>query len=313
MQNNSNKKRIIFVGMPDMATLCLLKLHKQGFNIVGVIPPPSDNPSAVSFINFAKSLNLNVIEYKNKKDVNSSDIIEKIKALKADIGVICSFDALLSKEFLSSTKCGYINAHPSHLPHYRGANPYFHIINNGEMQNAITLHFADEKFDTGNIIFQKGYTLLKHETIGTIFNRSNYMAADMLIEVLSYFETTGEIKSKEQPVGDFIKASKVNTEQRINFNTGAVQIERLIRACNPYYSSYAIHKGIVVKFYDIDYKLENHNLEAGVITKITKDYIEISVKDGYIYPRVLQNGSYGVFDIKRFIEIFKPQIGERFE
>lgn len=309
MQNSSKKLRVIFVGMPDMATVCLGALQKH-FNICAVIPPPKFNPTSKSFCAFAKMLGLEVIEY----DVtpNSPKIINKIKEKNADIGVICSFDKLLNKDFLNTTKMGYINCHPSLLPHYRGANPYFHIINNGEKMSGITLHFADENFDTGEIIMQKGVILEERETIGTLFNRCNYTIADMLIKVLSDIQNGAQIVTKKQPEGNFKTAPKIEGSIKIDLSKTGCEIERLTRAANPFYNAYIIFRGTELKILSVDYKKEAHNLEYGITTKVDKNLLEITVQDGYIYPRTVQSGSWGIFQIADFISIFRPKQGERF-
>ncbi|GBF23371.1 methionyl-tRNA formyltransferase, partial [Candidatus Gastranaerophilus sp. (ex Termes propinquus)] len=118
------KKKIVLVGMPDMASVCLNRLVAEGFQIVALVPPSRSNPSNALISNFAKSLGVEVFNF--EKSPNDPDFIGLISALEADIGLICSYDKLLSKDFLATTKMGYINCHPSLLPHYRGANPYHH-------------------------------------------------------------------------------------------------------------------------------------------------------------------------------------------
>lgn len=293
-----------------MATVCLNALHQEGFMVEAVIPPPNSNPTCESFSQFARGLNLEVLNY--EKNPNTPEMIEKIAAKKADIGIICSFDTLLKKEFLNTTRLGFINCHPSLLPKYRGANPYFHIINNGEKTTGITLHFADEHFDTGSIIAQKGFMLEEKETIGTLFNRSNFMCAQMLTKVLNDLENTGKIDSKPQLEGDYIKAPKIQNQIRIGTSCSCREIDRIIRASNPFYSTFLFFRGAPVKIFSIDFKEKNHPLECGTITKVNKNTIEIAVSDGFIYPKVLQSGSWGIFDTEHFIAIFKPQTGETF-
>ena len=177
------KIKVIFVGMPDMAIVCLNDILDNNFDIVGVVPPKKTHETYNFFKEFVLSKNLNFIEFENSP--NEKGCIEKIKELNADVGVVCSYNYKLSAEFLKTTKMGYINSHPSKLPDYRGATPYFHIIKNNEQTSAITLHFMDENFDTGDIIYQKEFKLFPFETMGTLFNRTNFMISKGLIEVLN--------------------------------------------------------------------------------------------------------------------------------
>ncbi len=293
-----------------MATLCLNSIVNDGFEVSAVIPPPSFNPTAQNFIKFAKNLNLEVFEY--DKSPNNNETVEKIAQKNADIGVICSFNYKLSKDFLNTTKMGYINCHPSLLPMYRGANPYFHIINNGEKTTGVTLHFADENFDTGEIIAQKGFLVSEKETIGTLFNRTNFMISDMLLNVLNIYNDTGKVNSKPQPDGQYIKAPKIQNDIKIDLNQGVIATERLVRAANPFYNAFLNFRGAPVRILYTDYKIQNHNVEQGIITKIQGDFIEISAKDGFIYPKCLQCGSWGIFDAENFIKVFRPNVGENF-
>lgn len=296
--------------MPDMANVCLDALIQKGFEIAAVIPPPSSNPTSRGFIEYAKSFNLEVFEYDGNP--NNSDMIKKIAAKKADIGVICSFDKLLGKDFLKTVKHGYINCHPSLLPMYRGANPYYHIINNGESLSGVTLHFANEHFDSGNIIAQRNIILDKNETIGTLFNRSNFLIADMLCEVLDKFQQTGKIDSKPQEKGNFIKAPKISGTTKLDLNQKCTQLDKITRASNPFYTVYLNFRGAPIKIFCLKYKEEAHSLDTGVITKVEKDTLEITAQDGYIYPKCMQCGSWGIFDAESFIDIFRPTVGENF-
>ena len=152
MTEKKYKKRILFIGMPDMALVCLSKLAAKGINIVGVVPPAKDDPTNKIMIDTAQNLGFDIIDY----NISLSDkgFLQRIKNLNADLGVVASFNKRLPKELLQLTKDGFINLHPSKLPDYRGANPYSHVIINGEEESAITLHFMDENFDTGDIISQ---------------------------------------------------------------------------------------------------------------------------------------------------------------
>ena len=70
------------------------------------------------FKSYVENYGLKLIEF--EKSPNEQACIDQLKDLQADVGVVCSYNNLLSKEFLETTKMGYINCHPSLLPEYRG-------------------------------------------------------------------------------------------------------------------------------------------------------------------------------------------------
>ncbi len=291
-----------------MAVVCLNKLINSNINIRAVILPDKTNASRETLINIAKKANIDILEYQNTP--NEPEFINRVKELNCDIGVICSFNHKLCKELLETTKDGFINCHPSILPNYRGANPYFHIINNGEKTSGITLHFADENFDTGNIITQESFPLMEKETMGMLFSRTNFMVANMLAKTLLRYQREGEIQSWPQEEGEFPKAPTIKGDLFINWGDSIVKTERLIRASNPFFNTLTNFRGGYIRIVAGDYKIEKHNKTPGEITKVTKDMLKIAAKDGYYFPNVIQAGSWGIYSIKEFIEKFNPQIKE---
>lgn len=302
------KLKIVFVGTPDMALVCLSNLIEKGFNIVGVVPPKK-NETYSYFSNFVKNKGLNFIEFENS--INDSDCIEKVKNLKADIGVVCSYNQRFKKEFLSTTRLGYINSHPSLLPYYRGATPYFHVIKNGEKISGITLHFMDENFDTGDIIFQQKFNLTPFETMGSLFNRTTYMLSDALIDTLSKIEQGVEIIRTPQPKeGSFIDAPKVEGNFRIRWSRSCFELERLVRACNPFYNAFSTFRGVnlrVIKARAVELK---HSLPCGQIIRANKNYILIACADGCLSLDIVQIGTWGIFAPEEFYCTFSPKEGE---
>lgn len=313
MQNTNCKKteifpKILFIGQPDMAIVCLNKLVNSKLNIGAVILPDKTNISRENIRTIAINNNIEVLEY--DKSPNEPELIEKARTLKCDIGIICSLNHKLSPELLNATKDGFINCHPSILPKYRGANPYFHIIKDGEKMSGITLHFADENFDTGRIIAQEIFPLTKKETMGMLFSRTNFMAADLLAKTLLKYKETGKIQSIPQKEGEFKKAPNVLGEIYINWTDNINNIERIIRAANPFYNALTNFRGGFIRIIAGDFKEEKHNKPFGKIVKAKKDLLQIAAGGGYYFPNVIQAGSWGIYSTSEFIEKFSPNEGE---
>lgn len=304
-----NKLKIVFVGMPDMALICLSNLIEAGFDIVGVVPPKKNHETYQYFKQFVEFKGLNFLDF--DKSCNEESYIQKIKELSADIGVVCSYNYKLSTDFLKTTKMGYINSHPSMLPKYRGAAPYFHIINNGEEKSGITLHFMDKNFDTGDIIYQKEFDLLKNETMGSLFNRTNYLISDGLIEILKRIENGEKIKRLSQDKdGCYIDAPRVDGNFRINWNKNIDEIERLVRASNPFYNAFSFFRGVNLKVIKSSTIKKEHNLPFGSIALANEKEILISVKGGFISLEIFQLGTWGIMTPKEFYAMFNPKTGE---
>ena len=83
------KKRILFVGIPDMAYIGLDGLLMAGVNIVGVLGPKKNHNMYYDFKNFVLSRRLNYIDY---DELDETQLIETIRSLDIDAAVVCSFN-----------------------------------------------------------------------------------------------------------------------------------------------------------------------------------------------------------------------------
>lgn len=309
------QKRILFIGIPDMAYVCLDGLTLSKANIVGVLGPKKDHPTYSDFKQFAQERNLNYIEY---DELNDEVFIEKIRNLKADIAIVCSFNYKVPKVLLDSVKGGFVNVHPSLLPKYRGSNPYSSAIINNDKETGVTLHFMDEGFDTGDIIVQQKLPLSPIETMGTLFNRTNILAFHMLIEMLKRLEE-GELPRHKQPDGNFEKCVSLKEEDLfIDYKKSAREIEAFIRALNPFILAKTKFRNTYVKFFTAD-SIDDYSKESlpedypiGTIVKIDDNRIYISTGKGLLVPTAMQFGSFFTGTSKEFIQLLNPKIGESF-
>lgn len=309
---NIFNKRVLFVGIPDMAYVCLDGLFVAGVNIVGVLGPKKDHVTYEYFKQFVQSRNLNYIEFDDLKEIA---LIECIKSLNVDIAVVCSYNYKIPKILLEAVKDGFVNVHPSLLPNYRGANPYSHVIINDEKQTGVTLHFMDEGFDTGDIIVQKPINISPRETMGTLFNRLNILGLELLVKVLADYEK-GSLPRLKQPRGDFLVGNNIAEEDlNIDFLMSAVEIERFVRALNPFFTVSTSFRGTPVRIYSLEVVTDvpKSDYIVGTVEYINDEKFYIKTADGLVAPTALQFGSFFVGSSKEFIQLLDLKIGEVFE
>ena len=315
-QNNFNK-RILFVGMPDTAFVTLHALHNKQVNIIAVVTPPKTHPASLIFCEYVKKLNLPIIC--PEKTINEEGVVNKIKELNIDLAVVTSYSQKFSEELLKTTKDGFINVHPSLLPEYRGANPYTHVLLNGEEQTGVTIHKMDANFDTGNILMQTSLPIMQNETMGTLFNKLNRMSADMLIQFLAVYEKNElpqGISQTELPMPKNY-ASKIIPETQqvmLDWSKSAVYLERFIRSLNPFLPATTSYKGYSLKIFSADIEPMPKILkkDIGLVCRIGKT-IDVITGDGILKIKTLQMGSFFVGDAKDFISRVKIKVGDRLE
>ncbi len=310
MADKKYKKRILFIGMPDMALVCLNKLVSKGINIVGVVPPAKDDPTHRLMVDTALSLGLEVIDY--NISLNDKGFLQRIKNLNVDLGVVSSFNKRLPKELLQLSKDGFINLHPSKLPDYRGANPYSHVIINGEEESAITLHYMDENFDTGDIISQYCFSLDLNETMGTLFYRTNQMCASMLYEALDYYENHKFPRTPQPNDGEYKTAEALSFERKnifIDWNKSAEEIERFIRGLNPFIGALTCYNGTILRINSAYVIEKSHNFTPGTICD-TKNSLKVACGEDILELDSIQFGAYFLSTGRDFVERINPKKGE---
>ncbi len=105
----------------------------------------------------------------NKKELNSAEIIQQIKA-SADFIVLAGFLLQIPVSLIQPFVGRIINIHPALLPLYGGKGMYgskVHeaVLKNGDKQSGISIHYVDENYDTGEIIFQAKCEIDTNETL----------------------------------------------------------------------------------------------------------------------------------------------------
>jgi methionyl-tRNA formyltransferase len=306
--------KIIFFGIPDLGLMCLNALLERKKDIVAIVTPVSTHPTYNLMAGIASYNNIPIIEFNHSP--NEPEFIELFKSFSPDIAIVCAFDHKIPDVLLKIPPLGFINCHPSLLPQYRGGNPYFHVIANGEKKTGVTIHYMDKGFDTGDIILQHEVDIMPDETFGTIFSRLNLKSAEMIADVADKFEKQGKLSGVPQNQAEEYKKAPIIYPDKddclIDWTKDAKIIERFIRACNPIYGATSYYRNCAVKIWSAKYTDQSSKHSAGTIAKVTGDDIFIAAKNGMIMPTTIQIGFFMITDVKDFIKRFNPQVGEDF-
>lgn len=121
-------------------------------------------------------------------DVNSPRTMEAIRAWQPDLVMSVYLNQRIKAPLIALPRLGCINIHPALLPRNRGLFPYFWVLANGDEETGVTVHWVEEKFDTGGIISQERLEVRPEDTIQSLAYRSCLVGADMLIKAAQMIE-----------------------------------------------------------------------------------------------------------------------------
>lgn len=106
-----------------------------------------------------------------ESQLKNPDVLQKINSLKPDIAICAFFNYILKKEFIELFSCGVINCHNSYLPYNRGKYPQVWALATGSPYG-VSIHYVDERIDTGDIISRQRIIPSITDTGGTLYEKS---------------------------------------------------------------------------------------------------------------------------------------------
>lgn len=310
------KPRIIFLGTPEFAVAPLDHLVKKGYNVVAVVTAP-DKPAGrgkkLTAPPVKKYAEQNDIQVFQPPKLKNEKFLKSIKDLKPDIQVVVAF-RMMPKELWSIPSKGTFNLHASLLPQYRGAAPINWAIINGEKKTGLTSFFIDEKIDTGEVIFQEEMDIGENETAGEVHDRMMETGSELVEKTVKAIADE-TLKTKPQPrlENDNQKlkpAPKIFKEDcRIHWSENGQKVHNLIRGLSPYPSAFSNMKkegepDVQVKILRTEFELAGHDYNPGEIISDGKNYMKVTVPDGYIKILELKPAGKKSMKIRDFLNGF---------
>lgn len=280
---------IIFAGTPQFAAVALDALIYSPHHILAVYTQPDRKagrglkltPSPVKEAALMSKLPV----YQPVSLKNGSEQ-ERLASFNADIMVVAAYGLLLPAAVLNMPRLGCINIHPSLLPRWRGAAPIQRTIYAGDTKTGVTIMQMDEGLDTGPLLLQRDMMLAQDETAQTLHDKLAKLGAEALIEALDLL-AQGQIKPKPQDNNLATYAQKMSKEEAlIDWNQPAIELEREIRAFNPWPVAYTSWQGQNLRIWMAKALQEVHNATVRTILHASREGIDIVTGDGVL--RLLQ-------------------------
>ena len=280
--------KTVFMGTPDFAASCLERMIEGDIEVALVITQPDKAKDRGKKIKFTPvkelALNHGIRVLQPEKLRGNEEIISELNMVKPDIIVVVAYGQILPKDILELPKFGCINVHASLLPRLRGAAPIQRAIIEGDTETGVTIMQMAEGLDTGDMlstarveIGKKNYEEL-HDSLAAA-------GSELLVETLPLIER-GEIYPTPQDDSLATYAERIyKQEGHIDFSRSPEEIERLIRAFDPWPGAYAEYndKGENMKFWKAEPLSEAAGTgENGTIIKVDDNSFTVSCGGGLL-------------------------------
>lgn len=317
--------KVVFFATPKIALKSLEYLVKSGkIDVLAVVTQP-DKPTGRGHKvlpppvkEFALVHNIPVFQPESiKKDLA---VLEELKKLDADFFITFAFGQILSKEVLEIPKYSVINLHASLLPLYRGANPIQRALINGDKKTGICTMITEEGLDCGGICLRDEIEITENMNYEELFELIAQKSPE-LIEMTLINIKSGALKSVEQCHDNATYAHKIKKEDaQINWRKSARETHNLVRGLYKAPSAHCFYKGKMVKI--LETRVADDEIpagflgEAGEITRVTKEGLEVATEQGILLVvRLKPEGKGEMFarDWANGVGLCNSKCKERFE
>lgn len=250
-----SRLRLAFMGSPQFAVPSLFALCASDHKVLSVYSQPprrSGRGQSTKLSPVHKFALEQKIDVRTPAKLNNQVEIDKFESLDLDLAVVVAYGQLLPEIFLRIPRYGCINVHASLLPRWRGAAPIQRAIQFGDLQTGISLMQMEGALDSGPIICQQSIPITLKSTGKSIHDQLSAMGASIAINVLEDL-TTSSLVTAPQIERDATYAKKIRPgEGHINWSLPAEEVERMVRAFNPWPTAWCKLDGERIKILGVE-------------------------------------------------------------
>jgi len=228
--------RLVFAGTPEFAEKALARLLRVGHDIPLVLTQP-DRPggrglrtlhSPVKRLALAQRL-----EIFQPESFKSPQSLERVRSAAPEALVVAAYGLILPQALLDIPRHGAINIHASLLPRWRGAAPIQRALLAGDAQTGISIMQMDAGLDTGPVLAQRAVPIGDDDDAATLHDKLAALGGEMILAALEDI-AAGRARAVAQPDAGATYARKIDKrESVIDWEAGAIEVERAVRAFHP--------------------------------------------------------------------------------
>ena len=177
------------------------------------------------------------------ESINSEESHELLRAVAADLFVVCDYGQILSPETLGLARHGGVNLHAALLPKYRGAAPIHWALFHGEVETGVTVIHMTPQLDAGPCLVQRCVQIGAEESADTLEERLAQLGTEPVLTAISLIEQhagDSPLGTVQQP-GLASKAPRLQkSDGQVDWDRSAVQIANQVRAMKPWPRTFTV-------------------------------------------------------------------------
>ncbi|MBI3285376.1 MAG: methionyl-tRNA formyltransferase [Burkholderiales bacterium] len=316
--------RVIFAGTPEFAAVALQALHDAGFEIPLVLTQP-DRPAGRGMQLQASAVKQYALQHgialaqpvSLRLDGNYPEIAAEahqlLRATPHDVMVVAAYGLILPQSVLDIPRLGCINIHGSLLPRWRGAAPIHRAIESGDAETGVTIMQMEAGLDTGPMLALRSMPIAADDTTASLHDKLAVLGGAMIVQALRQLEQ-GALPATPQPEHGVTYAAKIAKEEALlAFNLSAAELDRKIRAFNPFPGALASLNGNSIKIWRAEaLPLPQQSVPGTVLAANAQEGVIVACGAGALRLTELQKPGGKRLPAAEFLQGFALQPGQVF-
>ena len=303
--------KLIFAGTPEFAAQALQAIVDAGHEVALVLSQP-DRPAgrgmtlqASPVKKLALEKGIEVFQPLSLKDAAAQ---AKIAAVGAEVMVVAAYGLILPQVVLDMPRFGCLNIHASLLPRWRGAAPIQRALLAGDAASGVCIMQMEAGLDTGPVLLRGAFPIAPDDTSVTLHDRLAALGAQLIVAALGKLPLPAE----SQPTEGVTYAHKIEkAEALIDWTKRAAELDRHLRAFNPFPGAQAVFAGQTVKLWRAT-PVEASG-EIGQILAVDRSTIVVACGEGALAISELQKAGGKRLPVQQFLAGHPLKVGDRFD
>ena len=303
--------KLVFAGTPDFSAQALKAILAAGHQVKLVLTQP-DRPSgrgmalrASPVKERALASGIEVFQPLSLKDLVAQ---ARIRAVGAEAMVVAAYGLILPQAVLDMPRFGCINIHASLLPRWRGAAPIQRAILAGDAETGVCIMQMEAGLDTGPVLLSGTLPISDAETAGSLHDKLAELGAGLIVKALAKLPLP---LCPQSDSGVSYAAKIEKSEAALNWHLPAVDLDRQVRAFNPFPGASIVVNGMTIKIWKAT--AESGSGEPGAVLSSGKNGIVVACGEGTLRLSELQKAGGKRLPVERFLAGTGIPVGARIE
>lgn len=301
----TERLRIVFAGTPDFSVPPLRALLASPHEVVAVYTQP-DRPAGrgrkLAASPVKQMAGANGIPVHQPPTLKNDEAVAGLAALRPDLMVVVAYGLLLPQRVLDVPRLGCVNIHASLLPRWRGAAPIQRAILAGDDRTGVAIMRMEAGLDTGPVYLARETSIRPGESAGELHDRLSQLGADALMEALPGI-ADGSLAPRPQQDADASYAHKIEkAEGLVDWHVPAVQIQRQVRAFNPWPVAFTTLDGEPLRIWEAEVAPDfSAGDRPGRVIRAGRDGIHVATGQGVLAVTRLQQAGKRAMSAAEFV------------